>query len=382
MGIAVNIAIFAFYYLSSSYFWFSYEFDIKTQAFIWTFLYFILECFSLLLYFCDKKSTGEDDISELSSFEGDSKRKEETDLFGNDHMNIINQTTKPYVGIKRLSFILPAFLDMISKLLLFISYEAGNACLLQPLFSVVITWIISIIIAKKTKLKKSSINLQTHIGCIFYIIGLIMIIIPNFDMSSINKVLLILSLLGEIAKITHYFIQNWYIYPDNGTKSYLEVFYEGIFGTIMSGILVLIFSFVQCSQQSYDYFFCFPPEKIVNFSRFSSQVKSNGFICFPIFLSYLLYNITGVYTIEKSNVMNRMLIDNLHFCIIKILKDTMESRLNLSWLIYVGAGIMLISTIITCQICSFPCIKERRDSIDSQMRKLNPKELYLGETTQ
>ena len=163
MGIAVNIAIFAFYYLSSSYFWFSYEFDIKTQAFIWTFLYFILECFSLLLYFCDKKSTGEDDISELSSFEGDSKRKEETDLFGNDHMNIINQTTKPYVGIKRLSFILPAFLDIISKLLLLISYKAGNACLLQPLFSVVITWIISIIIAKKTKLKKSSINLQTHI---------------------------------------------------------------------------------------------------------------------------------------------------------------------------------------------------------------------------
>ena len=77
MGIAVNIAIFTFYYLSSSYFWFSYAHDINRQAFIWTFLYFILECFSLLLYFCDKKSTGEDDISELSSFEGDSKRKEE-----------------------------------------------------------------------------------------------------------------------------------------------------------------------------------------------------------------------------------------------------------------------------------------------------------------
>ena len=115
-----------------------------------------------------------------------------------------------------------------------------------------------------------------------------MIIIPNFDMSNINKVLLILSLLGEIAKITHYFIQNWYIYPDNGTKSYLEVFYEGIFGTIMSGILVLIFSFVQCSEQSHDYFFCFPPEKMTHFGYITLYSQ----LCFfgTIFLNKLCFS--------------------------------------------------------------------------------------------
>lgn len=381
MGIAVNICIFLFYSLSASYFWFSYQVYTLLHPFIWAFIYFVLECFSVLLYLCDRNNSGDDDVSDLSSFEDESKRKDETDLFGNDHINLINQTTKPYVGIKRLSFILPAFIDIIAKLFLFISYYMGGYCSLQPVFSIIIAWIVSTIIAKKTKLKKRAINWQTHIGCFLYILGLLFIIIPNFDMSKTYIVPLILSLLGEIAKITHFFIQNWYIYPDNGTRPYLEVFYEGIFGTIMTGILLLIFSFVQCSDKIPNYFACDSRGKIVNYCRFALRVKEIGLKCIPIILSFLLYNITGVYTIEKSNVMNRIIIDNLSFTMFMIYCST-SNTLKLSWLIYIGSGIMIISAIITCQIFSFPCIKQRRDSIDSQMKKLTPKELYLGEITQ
>lgn len=379
MGIAVKIIVFLFYSLSASYFWISFRTNLLIYPFIWTLVYFVLECFSILLYLCDKNDTP-DEVSDISSFEGESKKNDETDLFGNEHLNLINQTTKPYVGIKKFSFILPAFIDMVSKLLLFISYYNEGYYSFQPVFSIIVTWIISMITAKKTKLKKRSVNWQTHIGCFFYIIGLVLVIVPGFSTSRKIFILpLFLSLLGESAKIAHFFIQNWYIYPDNGTKPYLEVFYEGIFGTVMTGILVLIFSFIPCPQRLN---YCALNDKIVNFSGFVDLIKIIKWNCILIALSFLLYNITGVYTIEKSNVMNRIIIDNLFFAVYEVYTQIRNSSLKLPWLIYIGAGIMLVSAIITCQIFNVPCLKQRRDSIDSEVQKLNPKELYLGEITQ
>ena len=395
MGNSSSIIIYIAYYIIGCLFWFSlYQiFEInkfkQNNQFILLSIYFLCEILSLLLFLCTcKHSSIDDSFSDLSSLDQNSSidnnihkdKASEIDLFGNT-TTMMNQTTKPFVGVKYISFIFPSICDIISKTLIFNGIILFTSfTFLQPLLGIIISVCVSAYTCNKNDLKLYKTFYQTLVGAIISTIGLIVMIITYHikeKATQFSIVPFILIQLGELVKIAQYYIQNNYTSNDIGTKGYKEIAFEGIFGTIVTVLIAFIMHFLKC-----DYFFqkenpiCNGDtlESISLFIQEINVLSSKGIFTLIYILSCVIYNLLGVYTLQQSNVINRQVIDT---CILVPIMVYLFFDTNIGFTpIYIlSFGLMLLGAIFTCEIIPLP--HNTKDNLEDSVQKINAKEAFI-----
>lgn len=395
MGNSSSIIIYIAYYIIGCLFWFSlYQiFEInkfkQNNQFILLSIYFLCEILSLLLFLCTcKHSSIDDSFSDLSSLDQNSSidnnihkdKASEIDLFGNT-TTMMNQTTKPFVGVKYISFIFPSICDIISKTLIFNGIILFTSfTFLQPLLGIIISVCVSAYTCNKNDLKLYKTFYQTLVGAIISTIGLIVMIIAYHikeKATQFSIVPFILIQLGELVKIAQYYIQNNYTSNDIGTKGYKEIAFEGIFGTIVTVLIAFIMHFLKC-----DYFFqkespiC-NGDTLESISLFIQEINvppSKGIFTLIYILSCVIYNLLGVYTLQQSNVINRQVIDT---CILVPIMVYLFFDINIGFTpIYIlSFGLMLLGAIFTCEIIPLP--HNTKDNLEESVQKINAKEAFI-----
>ena len=397
MGNSSSIIIYIAYYIIGCLFWFSlYQiFEInkfkQNNQFILLSIYFLCEILSLLLFLCTcKHSSIDDSFSDLSSLDQNSSidnnihkdKASEIDLFGNT-TTMMNQTTKPFVGVKYISFIFPSICDIISKTLIFNGIILFTSfTFLQPLLGIIISVCVSAYTCNKNDLKLYKTFYQTLVGAIISTIGLIVMIIAYHikeKATQFSIVPFILIQLGELVKIAQYYIQNNYTSNDIGTKGYKEIAFEGIFGTIVTVLIAFISHFLKC-----DYFFqkenpiCNGDtlESISLFIQEINVLSSKGIFTLIYILSCVIYNLLGVYTLQQSNVINRQVIDTCILVPIMVyLFFDINNNIGFTPIYILSFGLMLLGAIFTCEIIPLP--HNTKDNLEESVQKINAKEAFI-----
>ena len=234
MGSCIRSLIYLLYFIVGFFFWCSiYKLlEQKTQnpsihQYIIIGGYFFVEIFTGLVKCCDKvEKTPEEAISDLSSLD-DNIQKDKTnavDLFGNDNQTIMNQTAKPFIGIKKISFIIPALFDTLSKILLIngMIIIQFHFSLLQPVIGLLFS-VLGSFFFKKSNTKIINLFWQTAIGALITLGGLSFTIViyyiqpkRTFDVRGF-----IMIIAGQILKIGQYLFQNSYCSSETCTKAYI-----------------------------------------------------------------------------------------------------------------------------------------------------------------
>lgn len=397
MGNSSSIIIYIAYYIIGCLFWFSlYQiFEInqfkQNNQFILLSIYFLCEILSLLLFLCTcKHSSIDDSFSDLSSLDQNSSidnnihkdKASEIDLFGNT-TTMMNQTTKPFVGVKYISFIFPSICDIISKTLIFNGIILFTSfTFLQPLLGIIISVCVSAYTCNKNDLKLYKTFYQTLVGAIISTIGLIVMIITYHikeKATQFSIVPFILIQLGELVKIAQYYIQNNYTSNDIGTKGYKEIAFEGIFGTIVTVLIAFIMHFLKC-----DYFFqkenpiCNGDtlESVSLFIQKINVLSSKGIFTLIYILSCVIYNLLGVYTLQQSNVINRQVIDTCILVPIMVyLFFDINNYIGFTPIYILSFGLMLLGSIFTCEIIPLP--HNTKDNLEDSVQKINAKEAFI-----
>lgn len=397
MGSSSSIFIYFAYYIIGCLFWFSlYQiFEMnqfkQNNQFILLSIYFICEIFSLFLSLCTCKSSAiNDSFSDLSSLDQNSSidhnvtkdKKSEIDLFGNT-TTMINQTQKPFVGVKYISFVFPSICDVISKTLIFNGIILFTSfTFLQPLLGIIISVSVSAYTFNKNDNKNAKIFYQTLIGAIVSTIGLLLMIITYHTKEQSTPfavVPFILIQLGELIKIAQYFIQNNYTSNDIGTKGYKEITFEGIFGTIVTVIIAFIMNFLKC-----EYFFntgspiCngMTLESIYLFKLEINVLSRKGIFTILYILSCVIYNLLGVYTLQRSNVINRQVIDTCYLVPIMVyLFFDKTNYIKFTPIYVLSFGLIILGAIFTCEIIPLP--HNNKDNLEDSIQNINPKEAFI-----
>ena len=385
------------YYIIGCLFWFSlYQiFEInnfkQNNQFILLCIYFLCEILSILLCLCTcKPSSIDDSFSDLSSLDQNSSidhnihkdKASEIDLFGNT-TTMLNQTRKPFVGVKYISFIFPSICDIISKTLIFNGIILFTSfTFLQPLLGIIISVAVSAYTCNKNDIKLYKTFYQTLIGAIISTIGLIVMIITYHikeQATNFSIVPFILIQLGELVKIAQYYIQHNYTSNDIGTKGYKEIAFEGIFGTIITVVIAFIMHFLKC-----DYFFkngnqiCNGNtlESITLFINQKNVLSRKGIFTLIYILSCVIYNLLGVYTLQQSNVINRQVIDTCYLMPIMVyLFFDINNKIGFTPIYILSFGLMLLGAIFTCEIIPLP--HNNKDNLEESVQKMNAKEAFI-----
>lgn len=387
MGSCIRSLIYLLYFIVGFFFWYSiYKLLEKTQnssihQYIIIGGYFFVEIFTGLVKCCDKvEKTPEEAISDLSSLD-DHIQKDKTDavdLFGNDNQTIMNQTAKPFIGIKKISFIIPALFDTLSKILLIngMIIIQFHFSLLQPVIGLLFS-VLGSFFFKKSNTKIINLFWQTAIGALITLGGLSFTIViyyiqpkRTFDVRGF-----IMIIAGEILKIGQYLFQNSYCSSEIGTKAYIEVCFEGIFGTFLSGIIITSLSFIGCPSKFNE--IC-NGNNIESFDSILTFIQGNNILPYLIILlvTSFLYNILGVLTIQKTNIINRQTIEACF--LIPLLSILLITRIIVFNVLYIPSlCVMLFGALVTCEIVRFPFNPKRNDSIDESIHKINPKDAFL-----
>ena len=183
---------------------------------------------------------------------------------------------------------------------------------------------------------------------------------------------------GEILKIGQYLLQSSYCSPETGTKAYIEVCFEGIFGTIFSGIIIASLSFIGCPSSFNE--IC-NGKTIESFDSILSFIQRNEILPYLIIVlvTSFLYNILGVLTIQKTNLINRQTIEACFIIpLLSILLITKQTEIIVFNVLYIPSlCVMLFGALVTCEIVRFPFNPKRNDSIDESIHKINPKDAFL-----
>ena len=383
MGSCIRSLIYLLYFIVGFFFWCSiYKLlEQKTQnpsihQYIIIGGYFFVEIFTGLVKCCDKvEKSPEEAISDLSSLD-DHIQKDKTnavDLFGNDNQTIMNQTAKPFIGIKKISFIIPALFDTLSKILLIngMIIIQFHFSLLQPVIGLLFS-VLGSFFFKKSNTKIINLFWQTAIGALITLGGLSFTIViyyiqpkRTFDVRGF-----IMIIAGEILKIGQYLFQNSYCSSETGTKAYIEVCFEGIFGTLLSGIIITSLRFIGCPSKFNE--IC-NGDTIESFDSILTFIQRDNILPYLIILlvTSFLYNILGVLTIQKTNIINRQTIEAL----LSILLITGIIAFNVLYI--PSLCVMLFGALVTCEIVRFPFNPKRNDSIDESIHKINPKDAFL-----
>ena len=388
MGSCIRSLIYLLYFIVGFFFWFSiYKLlEQKTQnssihQYIIIGGYFFVEIFTGLVKCCDKvEKSPEEAISDLSSLD-DNIQKDKTnavDLFGNDNQTIMNQTAKPFIGIKKISFIIPALFDTLSKILLIngMIIIQFHFSLLQPVIGLLFS-VLGSFFFKKSNTKIINLFWQTAIGALITLGGLSFTIViyyiqpkRTFDVRGF-----IMIIAGEILKIGQYLFQNSYCSSETGTKAYIEVCFEGIFGTLLSGIIITSLSFIGCPSSFNE--IC-NGNNIESFDSILTFVQGNNILRYLIILlvTSFLYNILGVLTIQKTNIINRQTIEACF--LIPLLSILLITGIIVFNVLYIPSlCVMLFGALVTCEIVRFPFNPKRNDSIDESIHKINTKDAFL-----
>ena len=388
MGSCIRSLIYLLYFIVGFFFWFSiYKLlEQKTQnpsihQYIIIGGYFFVEIFTGLVKCCDKEEKSpEEAISDLSSLD-DHIQKDNTnavDLFGNDNQTIMNQTAKPFIGIKKISFIIPALFDTLSKILLIngMIIIQFHFSLLQPVIGLLFS-VLGSFFFKKSNTKIINLFWQTAIGALITLGGLSFTIViyyiqpkRTFDVRGF-----IMIIAGEILKIGQYLFQNSYCSSETGTKAYIEVCFEGIFGTLLSGIIITSLSFIGCPSKFNE--IC-NGNNIESFDSILTFVQGNNILPYLIILlvTSFLYNILGVLTIQKTNIINRQTIEACF--LIPLLSILLITGIIVFNVLYIPSlCVMLFGALVTCEIVRFPFNPKRNDSIDESINQINPKDAFL-----
>ena len=388
MGSCIRSLIYLLYFIVGFFFWHSIYKLLEQKAqnpsihqYIIIGGYFFVEIFTGLVKCCDKvEKSPEEAISDLSSLD-DHIQKDNTnavDLFGNDNQTIMNQTAKPFIGIKKISFIIPALFDTLSKILLIngMIIIQFHFSLLQPVIGLLFS-VLGSFFFKKSNTKIINLFWQTAIGALITLGGLSFTIViyyiqpkRTFDVRGF-----IMIIAGEILKIGQYLFQNSYCSSETGTKAYIEVCFEGIFGTLLSGIIITSLSFIGCPSKFNE--IC-NGDTIESFNSILTFVQGNNILPYLIILlvTSFLYNILGVLTIQKTNIINRQTIEACF--LIPLLSILLITRIIVFNVLYIPSlCVMLFGALVTCEIVRFPFNPKRNDSIDESIHKINPKDAFL-----
>ena len=390
MGSCIRSLIYLLYFIVGFFFWYSiYKLlEQKTQnpsihQYIIIGGYFFVEIFTGLVKCCDKvEKSPEEAISDLSSLDDhiQNDKTNAVDLFGNDNQTIMNQTAKPFIGIKKISFIIPALFDTLSKILLIngMIIIQFHFSLLQPVIGLLFS-VLGSFFFKKSNTKIINLFWQTAIGALITLGGLSFTIViyyiqpkRTFDVRGF-----IMIIAGEILKIGQYLFQNSYCSSETGTKAYIEVCFEGIFGTLLSGIIITSLSFIGCPSKFNE--IC-NGNNIESFDSILTFVQGNNILPYLIILlvTSFLYNILGVLTIQKTNIINRQTIEACFLIpLLSILLITRKEIIVFNILYIPSLCVMLFGALVTCEIVRFPFNPKRNDSIDESIHKINPKDAFL-----
>ena len=107
-------------------------------------------------------------------------------------------------------------------------------------------------------------------------------------------------------------------------------------------------------------------------------VQGNNILPYLIILlvTSFLYNILGVLTIQKTNIINRQTIEACF--LIPLLSILLITGIIAFNVLYIPSlCVMLFGALVTCEIVRFPFNPKRNDSIDESIHKINPKDAFL-----
>ena len=97
-----------------------------------------------------------------------------------------------------------------------------------------------------------------------------------------------------------------------------------------------------------------------------------------LLVTSFLYNILGVLTIQKTNIINRQTIEACFLIpLLSILLIKRKEIIVFNVLYIPSLCVMLFGALVTCEIVRFPFNPKRNDSIDESIHKINPKDAFL-----
>ena len=290
----------------------------------------------------------------------------------------MNQTAKPFIGIKKISFIIPALFDTLSKILLIngMIIIEFHFSLLQPVIGLLFS-VLGSFFFKKSNTKIINLFWQTAIGALITLGGLSFTIVIYYiqPKRTFNVLGFIMIIAGEILKIGQYLFQNSYCSSETGTKAYIEVCFEGIFGTLLSGIIITSLSFIGCPSKFNE--IC-NGNNIESFDSILTFIQRDNILPYLIILlvTSFLYNILGVLTIQKTNIINRQTTEACF--LIPLLSILLITGIIAFNVLYIPSlCVMLFGALVTCEIVRFPFNPKRNDSIDESINQINPKDAFL-----
>ena len=327
-----------------------------------------------------------DDINQISSFvnndssHGLDNENNEEDTTQKD----ITKQSNVHIGMKCISFALPAFLDFLSKVFIYngLLFIKNYNTIMQPLISIVISSMVTFFCEKHNKISKRPI-----IACL-YLIGFVLVLLSfmfgGFEHNSFkDDYAIYLILIGEGIKLTHFYVQDMFIQKGEQI-SVKQVGFEGMFGLLYSGILVI----AMCLLEERDFMIngkkvFYIGEKIENINVDIDNKKYMYFVIVSLGISFLFYNVIGLNVIRKTkSVFSKVLLDNLKIIPIVIYyylnQDISNEKQIIVWsLCGVGFVIMIIASNLACEIIVIFNIGRKNDSlIDSKVNNIKDNFLY------
>lgn len=264
---------------------------------------------------------------------------------------------QPFIGLKSISYLIPGLLDFCSKLLIINGIHILTTdTIFRPVFCLIFTMSLSKIILK------INIDTSTKIGYFLIIISLVLTGIFYQYIGSVKDLFLesnvifgiSLFLLGELLSSFQYILQAKY-FMIGDIYFFKVVAFEGLFGFILSIILLLFAINYDCPFQSksqYNYFFCNGKNLESDLFKAIIDLKSKERIwAISYFFSPLLYSLFGALFIKYNGIISRVAI---HCCGISfwIFSLAVLKNNNLNLISYIICFICIITIIGGMTICS------------------------------
>ena len=223
-------------------------------------------------------------------------------------------SVRPFVGMKSISFIIPSLLDFLSKIFIFngIKYlEKDN------IFRCILELIIGIIGGKS--MYKSTTKFYTLLGPLIILLTLLISFfyfqisenISNLFFKKQEVIGVIFCIVGEILECSQFLLQALF-FKTGEPLFYRTITFEGVYGIIISSIILLITIIYSCPFDSLNtsYNFCNGDSLENGFDEFFSDIKNNH-ICFTFYcLSCIFISFIGVFITKYVSVIYRIGIDS------------------------------------------------------------------------
>ena len=274
-----------------------------------------------------------------------------------------------------LYFFIYGLIDVVSRFFLVVgaafypNNDVGNT--IYPIFIVIIiSYVITYI-----KYNYEYMNRHVTVGFIFYIFGTAFVCAADiykkhsltFTSTEIKGIIIgvVFVFLGEILKIILYYIHQNNV-NFNKVEPLRQIGLEGLFGSSIMVVLLIILQFSKCSFDKTNVFhsLCMNNNMVENSSNFLSQAYQNiNLLLWLIgfFISCIVLNILGIFVVKNTNALFLVLAENCKIIPLGIVFGFIQTSFKRDYILgMVGFSLMGFGCVLFNRILRHSCLKKKR----------------------